>query len=176
MEIKSKSCCFTGHRHISRRKIGLIRQKLKNTIVEAVKGGYDTFYAGGAVGFDTIAAQLVLELKEKYPEIKLKLALPCKSQTDDWEKDDIDQYIKIKDLADEVIYTSEENKKGCMHKRNRYLVDNSSLCIRHMTKKSGGTAYTVNYAKKENFCYKYQRNSIEINDFSISIKINLFLN
>ena len=62
-------------------------------------------------------------------------------------KNDVDEYDRIKKLADEVIYTSEENKKGCMHKRNRYLVDNSSLCICYITRKSGGTAYTVKYAQ-----------------------------
>ena len=35
-----------------------------------------------------------------------------------------------------------------MHKRNRHLVDNSSLCIAYLTKESGGTAYTVNYARQ----------------------------
>ena len=34
-----------------------------------------------------------------------------------------------------------------MQKRNRHLVDNSSLCISYLTSDSGGTAYTVNYAK-----------------------------
>ena len=34
-----------------------------------------------------------------------------------------------------------------MHKRNRHLVDNSSLCICYLTKQSGGTAYTVSYAE-----------------------------
>ena len=144
---KSKACCFTGHRHISEKKIELIRRNLKNTIIKAIENGYDTFYAGGAVGFDTMAAQIILELKEEYPKIKLKLALPCKSQTDGWDKNDVDEYDRIKKLADEVIYTSEENKKGCMHKRNRYLVDNSSLCICYITRKSGGTAYTVKYAQ-----------------------------
>ena len=93
-----------------------------------------------------MAAQAVLELKAQYPYIKLILVLPCVNQTDGWEQSDIDEYERIRVLADEIIYTSEENKKGCMHKRNRYLVDHSSLCICYMTRKSGGTAYTVEYA------------------------------
>ena len=49
--------------------------------------------------------------------------------------------------ADEVIYTSEEYGYGCMHKRNRRLVDDSSVCICYLTQMNGGTYYTVNYAK-----------------------------
>ena len=143
------SCCFTGHRNIPQRKSGQIQERLRNEIVTAIQDGYTFFYAGGAIGFDTMAAQAVLELKAQYPYIKLILALPCVNQTDGWEQSDIDENERIRVLADEVIYTSEEYKKGCMHKRNRYLVDHSSLCICYMTRKSGGTAYTVKYAKNK---------------------------
>ena len=37
-----------------------------------------------------------------------------------------------------------------MHKRNRYLVDNSSVCICYLTEATGGTAYTVDYAQTKN--------------------------
>ena len=126
---KNIACCFTGHRNIPQRKSKQIQERLRNEIVAAIQNGYTFFYAGGAIGFDTMAAHL-----------------PCVNQTDGWEQSDIDEYERIRVLADEIIYTSEENKKGCMHKRNRYLVDHSSLCICYMTRKSGGTAYTVEYA------------------------------
>ena len=143
------SCCFTGHRNIPQRKSRQIQERLRNEIVTAIQNGYTFFYAGGAIGFDTMAAQAVLELKAQYPYIKLILVLPCVNQTDGWEQSDIDEYERIRVLADEVIYTSEEYKKGSMHKRNRYLVDHSSLCICYMTRKSGGTAYTVGYAENK---------------------------
>ena len=146
---KNIACCFTGHRKIPQKKYVQIQEKLRDEIVTAIQNGYNFFYAGGAIGFDTMAAQAVLELKTQYPHIKLILVLPCVNQTDGWEQSDIDEYERIRDLADEVIYTSEEYKKGCMHKRNRYLVDHSSLCICYMTRKSGGTAYTVGYAENK---------------------------
>ena len=58
-------------------------------------------------------------------------------------------YESIKEQADKVVYTSEEYTRGCMHKRNRHLVDNSSVCICYLTESTGGTAYTVNYAKEK---------------------------
>ncbi len=36
----------------------------------------------------------------------------------------------------------------CIVKRNRHLVDYSSACICYLNKSTGGTAYTVEYAKK----------------------------
>ena len=37
-----------------------------------------------------------------------------------------------------------------MFERNRKLVDMSTYCICYLTKATGGTAYTVKYAKKKN--------------------------
>ena len=57
-------------------------------------------------------------------------------------------YDYILNAADNVIYTSEVYTKGCMYKRNRRLVDDSSVCICWLKRLSGGTMYTVNYAKE----------------------------
>ena len=146
---KNRVCCFSGHRKIPQRKSGQIQERLRNEIVTAIQNGYSFFYTGGAIGFDTMAAQAVLDLKRQYQHIRLILVLPCVNQTDGWEQSDINEYERIRSLADEVIYTSKEYKRGCMHKRNRYLVDHSSLCICYMTRKSGGTAYTVEYAQNK---------------------------
>ena len=118
-------------------------------MIEAIEQGYRYFGAGGALGFDTLAAQTVLELKSEYPEIKLILVLPCKNQTRGWEQADIEEYERIKAAADKVVHTSKDYYSGCMHKRNRHLVDNSSLCICYLTEQSGGTAYSVNYARSQ---------------------------
>lgn len=101
------------------------------------------------MGFDTLAAQTVLDLKSDYPQIKLILVLPCLSQTNGWNSRDIEIYKVIKQKADKVVYTSQEYSRGCMHKRNRHLVDNSSVCICYLTQNTGGTAYTVEYAKRK---------------------------
>ena len=37
--------------------------------------------------------------------------------------------------------------QGCMYKRNRHLVDHSGVCVCYLTKDSGGTTYTVRYAR-----------------------------
>ena len=91
----------------------------------------------------------VLKLKERYPDIRLILVLPCFSQTRGWSQEEIEIYDDIKQKADKVVYTSQEYTRGCMHKRNRHLVDNSSACISYLTENKGGTFYTVNYAKSK---------------------------
>lgn len=105
-------------------------------------------WCGGALGFDTLCAKAILRLRQSYPGIKLILVLPCVSQADRWRPEDRTVYREIMEQADKVVYTSQEYTRDCMFKRNRHLVDNSSVCICYQTKATGGTAYTVEYARK----------------------------
>ena len=145
--MKERTACFTGHRTIPFLQRRKIEKRTEEALIEAIKQGYRFFGAGGALGFDTLAAQTVLRLKKTYPQIKLILVLPCLSQTRGWRPEDIAEYERIKAAADKVVYTSQEYTRDCMFKRNRHLVDNSSLCIAYLTENSGGTAYTVDYAR-----------------------------
>lgn len=147
--MKSRTVCFTGHRKIPPKQLETVARRLKETLVELIEKGYLFFGAGGALGFDTLAAQTVLELKADYPQIKLILVLPCVSQADRWSITDKQIYKQIKESADKVVYTAREYTTGCMHKRNRHLVDNSSVCVCYLTENTGGTAYTVNYATSQ---------------------------
>ncbi|MDO4757300.1 MAG: SLOG family protein [Parabacteroides sp.] len=149
MELQSRTVCFTGHRKIPPEKLETVARRLKETLIELIGKGYLYFGAGGALGFDTLAAQTVLELKAKFPQIKLILVLPCLSQADSWGIVDKRIYEQIKEKADKIVYTSREYTKGCMHKRNRHLVDNSSVCVCYLSENTGGTAYTVSYAESK---------------------------
>lgn len=147
--MREYTVCFTGHRKIPSAQLRKIARRLENTIIELINQGYKYFGAGGALGFDTLAAKTVLKLKRKYPEIRLILVLPCLSQTRGWSKKEIEVYENIKQNADKVVYTSNEYTKDCMFKRNRHLVNNSSVCICYLTENEGGTAYTVKYAVRK---------------------------
>lgn len=144
--MRKRTCCFTGHRSIPPEEREGLAQRLEETIAHLFQRGVRSFVAGGALGFDTLAARAVLRLREEYPDVKLILVLPCLSQTKGWIPEEAAEYERIKSQADKVVYTSQQYTRGCMHKRNRYLVDHSGVCVCYLTKDSGGTAYTVRYA------------------------------
>ncbi|MCI8387289.1 MAG: DUF1273 domain-containing protein [Clostridiales bacterium] len=146
--MKRYTCCFTGHRDIPHEKVQDITNRIEEAVIMLIKQGYLYFGAGGALGFDTLAAQTVIKLKKSYPQIKLILVLPCHTQANNWSDNDIAVYEDIKKQADKVRYTSNDYYSGCMYKRNCHLVDNSSACICYLAREQGGTAYTVNYAIK----------------------------
>ena len=149
MDYKSQTCCFTGHRDIAPYTPDTVFEQTKSIVTLLVSKGFKYFGTGGALGFDTIAAQAVLSVKETHPEVKLILVLPCENQTKYWKQQDIDVYNDIKLRADKVKVLAPHYYNGCMQKRNRHLVDCSSACICFLTKHEGGTAYTVDYAKQK---------------------------
>ena len=124
IDMESRTACFTGHRELPTDDLPEISKRLEDTLVTLIEQGYRYFGAGGALEFDTLAAQVVLRLRERYPQIRLILVLPCLNQTRGWPQENIDTYEEIK-----RCYTSEHYFRGCMQKRNRHLVDNSSVCI-----------------------------------------------
>lgn len=146
--MRTKTLCFTGHRDIPQNELPEIINKLVAYLQAYIQYGVKYFIAGGARGFDTIAASTVIKLRDRHPQIRLILALPCEDQTKGWSADDIEMYNWIFIQADQIVYTSENYFRGCMQKRNRYMVDNSKFCMCYLTKDTGGTAYTVNYAQK----------------------------
>ncbi len=150
MTDKNKCCFFTGHRAVSKVHKERIVTNLPKIIKTLFNNGVTDFITGGALGFDTLAAQAVIRAKNEIPEIRLILALPCKDQSNNWNKNQVLIYEEILEKADEIIYVSEEYTPECMRKRNRFMVDSSSHCVFFMTSPRGGTAYTVKYALENN--------------------------
>ena len=60
MDMRAKTCCFTGHRSLSVAEKLKVAVRLRKVIREFVKQGIVFYGAGGALGFDTLAAQTVL--------------------------------------------------------------------------------------------------------------------
>ena len=147
--MQTKICMFTGHRNIDRRHINTLPERIDALLETLIEEGYTEFRTGGAMGFDTLVALKVLEKKRKYGFIKLHLFLPCHDQDKAWKESIKTAYYYVMERADSVRYSSETYYNGCMHKRNRDMVDGSQLCVAYCGKKTGGSAYTVGYAEEK---------------------------
>ncbi len=141
----NKTCAFTGHRDV---RDDLDIKALTELVQTFIDGGIDTFLSGMARGFDLIAAEVVLKLKEKNPHIKLIACVPCPNQEKYFNDEDKEKYYSVLKRCDEVKVLSEKYYKGCMHTRNRFMVDNSCKLIAYDRAQDGGTVYTVGYAAK----------------------------
>lgn len=143
---KNKTLFFTGHRNVYKTEGARQYEALKKTLISFIDKGYKYFISGGAVGFDTMAAECVLNLRSEGADIKLILMLPCRDQDAKWSEGERRKYKRLLANADEIFYIQESYTRACMFERNRAMADASSACVAYCTKPSGGTAYTVSYA------------------------------
>ena len=147
-------CCFTGHRpdalpaqgDESSEEMQQLLYCLDRAVEAAIEDGVTEFYVGGAQGFDTLAAECVLQKRAQHPALSLHLALPGQNQTSGWSAQDKARYQAILEAASEVWYAAELCSPESMRRRNRYLVDRTGRCIAYLRRMRGGTLYTVNYA------------------------------
>lgn len=142
-----KVCAFTGHRQMEE-NFDLFR--FEEVLTSYIEEGYTTFLCGMAVGFDTVAAELVIKLKKIFSEIKLIACIPCEGQSRYFASADKRRYENILKSCDEVKVLNDRYYKGCMQARDRYMVDNCQLLIAYKRVNSGGTYYTLNYALSQN--------------------------
>ncbi len=145
------NCCFTGHRMLY--QTSRLKQQLQITLEQLIQQGVINFYAGGALGWDTLCACSVISLRKVYPQIRLHLVLPCSvsDQTQGWRADDIMVYHEIMIAADSVEYTSASYWKGCMKKRNARLIAYADCCVCYFStnRLHSGTGQTVRMAKEK---------------------------
>lgn len=146
---KTNRCCFSGHRDLPYASKEKIEDILCKVICDLAGKGYTQFVSGGARGFDLLAAEVVLKKKRDMANLKLIMALPCRDQNLKWSWADKRRYEKVLGAADEIVYVTEKYCTGCMQLRNKFMVENSSICIAYKTKRSGGTAHTVDNAKEK---------------------------
>ena len=69
-------CCFTGHRVL---KKDFSDEKVSEVIDKLINNGYKTFLVGMAIGFDTEAFKVLLEIKKDIP-LKIIACIPCLNQ------------------------------------------------------------------------------------------------
>lgn len=100
------------------------------------------------MGFDLLAAELVIEKRERGRDISLCMLLPCRDQAARWPSATRRRYERVLEKADEVMYISDKYNQFCMHERNRRLVDTADTLLCYLMRDASGTAYTKNYAEE----------------------------
>lgn len=151
------TCCFTGHRP-DKLPWGLeenspdcrrLRIELALQLENLYNAGKRHFICGMALGCDMLFAEAVLEMRLEYSDVTLEAAIPCDSQANSWPEDQKERYTAILQSCDKVAYVQHPYSPGCMMRRNRYMVDHSSVLLACFNGTSGGTMNTVLYARRQ---------------------------
>lgn len=151
------ACAFTGHRpnkfpwRYNEDSPGCVA--LKKTLAEQIAaladGGYTNFLSGMALGADCWCSQIVLNLREKNPAMRLHCLLPCEGQDAKWPAASRERYHAILNRADSIVYVNRAYSDKCMLERDRALVQLASLVLAvYDGGFRSGTGATVRYARK----------------------------
>ena len=148
------ACSFTGHRPAKLPwgndegdlRCVALKARLRAAAESAILEGTEHFICGMAEGCDLYFCEIVLELKERYPHVTLEAALPCPTQADRWSAAAQKRYRALLKRCDYETMVSEVYSPGCMQRRNRYMIDHSSLLIAAHDGLPGGTRSTIEYA------------------------------
>ena len=157
MADREQCCCFTGHRP-QKLPWGMNENdprcvKLKNELDARLGAiyelGYRHFVCGMAIGCDMYFAEAVLKLKEQHDDVTLEAAIPFGDQPGRWNAELRRRYNGLIDRADKVTVLQYGYTPDCMMRRNRYMVDRSSLLLACYDGRPGGTMNTILYAERE---------------------------
>ena len=139
------TCCFTGHRPDklpwgdweNAPACQDLKRRLNQAVESAYAHGYRHFICGMARGADF------------YFAAALEAARPCETQSNSWPEGDRRRYQAILDQCDLETLVQHHYDRGCMMRRNRYMVDRSSRIIAvYDGVPKGGTAQTLAYAMR----------------------------
>ena len=60
--MRERTCCFTGHRDIPTDRLQMVMTGTEAKVRELISQGYRYFGVGGAIGYDTIVAEMLFRL------------------------------------------------------------------------------------------------------------------
>lgn len=146
--VKHMKCAFTGHRQIKPSHLKKLQSLLTRAINFAYSEGCRDFLCGGAVGFDTLAAEAVIDFRRSHPDARLSLVLPCKNQSERWspaQRTALEQTVRE---ADEVVWLHEEYSESCMRERNEVLARECDILIAYLYRRASGAGQTASMATR----------------------------
>lgn len=148
------SCSFSGHRpeklpwgdNERDERCVALKAAIREMVQKAYDDGYRHFICGMARGCDTYFCEEVLHLRDRVQNITVEAAIPCLSQSSGWTPEQRSRYQDLLALCNYRTVVQEKYDAGCMHRRNRYMVERSSALVAVYDGMGGGTLYTISYA------------------------------
>ena len=120
--------------------------RLRRAAEQAYVDGYRHFMTGMARGCDQYFTEILLELRQQHPDVTIEAAIPCEEQASRWKDLERERYFRLVEACDLETMVQRHYDKGCMQRRNRYMVDRSARLIAAYDGMLGGTMYTIHYA------------------------------
>ena len=154
---KETSCSFTGHRagklpwgfNEDDERCVLLKTRIADTVEAVYVSGVRHYICGMANGADFYFCEAVLALREAREDVTLEAAIPCLGQSSRWPERERRRYDRLVAQCDFQTVVCRDYTPDCMMRRNRYMVDSSSVLIAATGGAAGGTMNTMLYAIRQ---------------------------
>lgn len=157
---RNKTAAFSGHRSFKMTKGETslfsslesnlsLSERIENALRQLCEKGYDTFLCGMAEGFDLMAGEAVIRLRNEFPGVRLLAIIPHPGQATSFKDETRAVYESVISNAAWQTTVCRYYSHDCFHRRNDFLVDNSTALVCYYNGTKGGTEYTVKRAIRQ---------------------------
>lgn len=149
-----KTCMLTGHYsknlpfplNENNKSYEELKRHLDFLIREKIRNGITHFIAGMTFGTVYYAIEIVLYLRDEYPNITLDLILPHAYQSRKFSNNQLSKYDKVLNQCDNILVLQDTVNPYCIQKLNQYLVEHSDIAIAIWDGTNKGISKIVKYA------------------------------
>ena len=132
------ACCFTGFHQLTYQQEHALAKPLEAELLYLIHQNISAFLSGGEPGFDRMAAEAILALKQKGQPLRLTLVLPESAGANE-KKQGEDALLSG---ADAIVRLT-----GSPESPSQYLARNATVCLCAYSP-SEGVPPTVRFAEK----------------------------
>lgn len=150
--------------------VGFIKKALENRLLELIDDGLEWVILSGQLGVETWAAQLVIELKQSFPELKYAIITPFLEQEKNWNENKKETYQTICANADFQTSVTKKPYEGPWQfiEKNKFIIRNSDgLLIIYDEENEGSPKFMKELAMKYAEKNDYQIITISADDLQL---------
>lgn len=159
--------------------IQYIKKAIKKQLLNLLEDGLEWVIISGQLGVELWAAEVVYELQEDYPELKLAIILAFLNQEKSWKEEKQEYYQSILASADFVDVVSKREYEGPwqLSAKNRFLLEHSDgLLALYDDEKEGSPKYITEGAVKRALSTDYKVFTITSYDIQLIVEEEQFEN
>ncbi|WP_121612053.1 DUF1273 domain-containing protein [Mesobacillus foraminis] len=159
--------------------VSYIKTAILKQLVPLVEEGLEWVVISGQPGVELWAAEVVFQLQEYLPDLKLSVITPFLKQEEKWNENNREWYESVLVQADHVDSVSRRpyEKPLQLKAANQFLIEKSDvLIILYDTEKEGSPRYFLEAAKKKQERKGYDIRMIGFHDLHLIVEEEEFNN
>lgn len=150
--------------------VAFIKKALENHIVQLIDDGLEWVILSGQLGVETWAAELVIELKKEFSQLKYAIITPFLDQEKKWNDTKQEKYREICEKADFHTSVTKKPYEGPWQfiEKNKFIIRNSDgMLIVYDEENEGSPKFMKELAQKYAERQDYHIISISADDLQL---------